>query len=261
MRKTLVALLLGTLLPVAAAAKNMYVPAVAYTQGYNNTFWRTDLRIYNPSSDSDLEVTLHFLPRGMEGTNISGQVFKIPKRGTLVMDNVVATLAPFSVSAVGAIRIDSDTDRSYPFIASSRTYTTSGAATRPGTFGQYVPALAPSQARATTALLQVMERPEFRTNAGVMNPGIEEVRVKFKLVGTNGVSFLESTERTVPAMSMEQWSMMDLFGAVYVGDATIVVEASAPVFSWASVVDNLSGDAIFVGGVEHDTTIGTIPGN
>lgn len=258
MRKTLVAVLFGALFPVIAAAKTMYVPAAAFTQGNAGTFWRTDLRIYNPSAEDSLSITLHFLPRGIDGTNIPGQVFTVPKRGTLVLNNVVGTLAPFVVSGVGAIRLDSDTDRGYPFVASSRTYTTSGSVTRPGTYGQYVPALAPSDARATTALLQVTERPEFRTNAGVMNPGDAAVTLKFKLMATDGVTVLESSEQTVLPKSMNQWSLMELFGAVYVADATIVVEASAPVFTWASVVDNASGDAIFVSGVEHDTTIGPI---
>jgi hypothetical protein len=44
-------------------------------------------------------------------------MFHIGKRETLVLDNVVATLAPELTSAVGAIRIDSDTYASFEFIA------------------------------------------------------------------------------------------------------------------------------------------------
>ncbi|HYC90292.1 MAG TPA: hypothetical protein VEO54_13835 [Thermoanaerobaculia bacterium] len=40
-----------------------------------------------------------------------------------------------------------------------------------------------------------------------------------------------------------------LFGGVYVENGTILADATAPVFTWGSVIDNVSGDAIFVRGV------------
>ena len=50
---------------------------------------------------------------------------------------------------------------------------------------------------------------------------------------------------------MQQWAMTDafLFGGVYVENGTILADATAPVFTWGSVIDNVSGDAIFVRGV------------
>ena len=77
--------------------------------------------------------------------------------------------------AIGTIRIDSETDASDEFIASSRTYTDSRDVSRPGTHGQFVKA------------------------------------------------------------------------------------ASGAVFTWASVIDNHSGDAIFVNGVERKDGIQPIP--
>lgn len=40
-----------------------------------------------------------------------------------------------------------------------------------------------------------------------------------------------------------------LFGGVYVWNRVIAMDATAPVFTWGSVIDNDSGDAIFVRGV------------
>lgn len=50
---------------------------------------------------------------------------------------------------------------------------------------------------------------------------------------------------------MQQWSMTDaiVFGAVYVWNGAIVAETTAPVFTYASIIDNQSGDAMFVRGV------------
>lgn len=253
MKRTIIlAALLATQLVTSASAKNMYIPVAGVTPGSNGTFWRTDVRIFNPSSAHAIDVTLHFLPQGMDGTNVPGRVFHLEPRETLVLDNAVATLAPHLATAVGAIRIDSFTGPSDDFIASSRTYTASGNATRPGTYGQFVPALELADATRTAALLHIATRPDVRANVGVMNPGLEPVTVRFTLLGIDGRPFLASMPLVVPPRSMQQWSMTDafLFGGVYVENGTIIADATASVFTWASVIDNDSGDPIFVRGVE-----------
>jgi hypothetical protein len=250
-RTILLAALLATQLVTSAFAKNMYIPVAGVTPGNQGTFWRTDVRIFNPSSAHAIDVTLHFLPQGMDGTNIPGRVFHLGPRETLVLDNAVATLAPYLATAVGAIRIDSDTDRSYEFIASSRTYTGSGDAARPGTYGQFVPALEAADATRSAAILHIAARPDVRANLGVMNPGLAPVTVRFTLLGIDGQPFLSSLPLVVPPRSMQQWAMTDafLFGGVYVDNGTVIVDSDAPVFTWGSVIDNRSGDAIFVRGV------------
>ena len=84
-----------------------------------------------------------------------------------------------------------------------------------------------------------------------MNPGLEPVTVRFTLLGIDGQPFLGSLPLVVPPRSMQQWSMTDafLFGGVYVANGVIVADATAPVFTWGSVIDNQSGDSIFVRGV------------
>ena len=252
MRTLVFAVLLAAQLAPSAVAKNMYIPAAAVAPGANGTFWRTDVRIFNPSSSEEIDVTLHFLPQGLDGRNISGRMFHIGKRETLVLDNVVSILAPHLTSVTGAIRIDSDTWKSFEFIATSRTYTTSADATRPGTFGQFVPALEEADARASTAVPQVAVRPDVRTNAGVMNPTSEPVVLRVSVLSTDGRLFVSSQPLTVPPKSMRQWSFTELFGGLYLADGTMVIHADAPVFTWASVVDNFSGDAIFIRGTGLD---------
>ena len=253
MKRTIIlAALLATQLATTAFAKNKYIPAAGRLPGANGTYWRTDVRIFNPSSVDDINVSLHFLPQGMDGRNVAGRGFRIGKRETLVLDDVVSILAPWAASAVGAIRIDSDhAHTNDDFIVSSRTYTGTGDASRPGTYGQFVPALEAADAARSAAVLHVASTPRVRTNIGVMNPALEAVTVRFTLVGIDGKPFLESVPLVVPPRSMQQWAMTDafLFGGVYTANGVIAVDATSPVFTWGSVIDNDSGDAIFVRGV------------
>lgn len=143
----------------------------------------------------------------MDGRNIPGLGFRIGKRETLILDDVMSVLAPWATSAVGAIRIDSDhAHTNDDFIVSSRTYTGTGEATRPGTYGQFVPALEVADATRSAAVLHIAGRADVRTNIGVMNPTLEEVTVRFTLLGIDGQPFLESVPLAVPPRSMQQWA-------------------------------------------------------
>ncbi|HYH10277.1 MAG TPA: hypothetical protein VEK11_24730 [Thermoanaerobaculia bacterium] len=256
-RTILLAALLATQLTTSAVAKNKYIPVAGAVRGHNGTFWRTDVRIFNPSPAQAIDVTMHFLPQGVDGTNIPGRVFHLEPRETLVVDNAVAVVAPDLDNVVGAIRIDSDhAHTNDDFIASSRTYTGSGDATRPGTYGQFVPALEIEDATRSAAVLHIATRPDVRANLGVMNPGLEPVTVRFTLLGIDGQPFLSSAPLVVPPRSMQQWALTDadLFGGIYVADGTIIADSTAPVFTWGSVIDNHSGDAIFVRGVAQQAS-------
>jgi len=157
------------------------------------------VRIFNPSSAHDINVSLHFLPQGIDGRNIPGRGFRIGTWETLVLDDVVGVLAPWAASAVGAIRIDSDhAHADDDFIVSSRTYTGTGDASRPGTYGQFVPALEVEEATRSAAVLHIATRPDVRANLGVMNPGLEPVTVRFTLLGIDGQPFLGSLPLSRP---------------------------------------------------------------
>lgn len=229
------------LLATTAAAEELYIPVAGVTPGQNGTFWRTDLRIHNPSASEEIDVTLQFLPQGESGENVFWQGVHVGRRGTIVLDNVVAALLPSASYAIGAIRLDAG---GHHFVASSRTYTTHGA----GSYGQFVPALARAEATAAATVLHVASSTDFRTNCGVMNPNAEAVTIRMTLLGTDGLPFLESAPRTVLPESMQQWSLAELFGGVFMLNGAVLVETTQPVFAWGSVIDNYSGDAMFVRG-------------
>jgi hypothetical protein len=154
--------------------------------------------------------------------------------------------AVFQTGGVGAVRLRS----SQPFLASSRTYN-SGDGTS-GTFGQLVPGLSADQALQTGILLQVANDPApsgFRSNLGLLNPGLTTATVGYKVYDVGSATLLGEGSRTLLPLAFLQ--VNDLFGSIGAGatvapNATVEVTASRPVFTYASVLDNTSGDALFV---------------
>ena len=233
-----------------AAAKNLYIPAAGSAPGANNTRFRTDVRIFNPSSTETISISVHFLPQGMDGSNISGRLVDVGPRQTAVLNDIVGNFLAWPVPAVGALRLDSDTDKSYEFTAESRTYTDSPNPAAPGTFGQYIPALDPtSEARKLSVVTHVSNNDAFRTNAGIMNPNREPLTAHLTLVRADGTLVAESQPFEVPAMSMTLRPLSQLFpGLGVVEDGYLMVNTSLDAFPFASLVDNQSGDAIFIPG-------------
>ncbi|HEX2833360.1 MAG TPA: hypothetical protein VHW00_10115 [Thermoanaerobaculia bacterium] len=235
----------------SAAAKNLYIPVAGSSPGANGTRFRTDVRIFNPSSTTAIGISIHFLPQNMDGSNIPGRVVTIEPRQVAVLNDIVANFLQWPVPAIGAIRLDSDTDKSYEFSAESRTYTDSPNPNAPGTYGQFIPALDPEvDAIKTGIVTHVISTAAFRTNAGVMNANRESVGVRVVVMKTDGTVAAESAQFSVPAMSMTLQSLAQLTGLnSELTDGYLVIESTHPVFPFASIIDNQSNDSIFVPGV------------
>lgn len=256
--KRILSLLILSTFALGASAKNMYIPVAGKVAGGNNTFFRTDVRIFNPSSTDDISVSIHYLPQGVEGTNIPGRLVTVPKRQMVMLNDIVGDFFGETANTVGALRLDSDTDASYEFVADSRIYTNSPNPAVQGTYGQYVPAMALEDAKLKTVVLHlknfpdtgIVGAPSFRTNVGVMNPGSEPATITSGLYGPNGVRMLEGLVLTIPPKSMRQLSIAELFGTTIFIDGFVTFESTQPIYSWGSVVDNKSGDQVFVRGVE-----------
>jgi zinc metalloprotease ZmpB len=102
-----------------------------------------------------------------------------------------------------------------------------------GTYGQFVPfAAAPHGGE----LLQLEVSDNFRTNAGAANTGAEPAPVRFTYFNAEGVP-LDTFQRTLRPGELLQFPLQ-------VNAARVRVDGA--VLAWASVIDNRSGDAIFV---------------
>ena len=254
MRSGLVGVLCIFLAAPFAAAKEQIVPISAVANGANNTLFRTDARIFNPSGTRDIVVEAQFLPINGDGANAPVRVITVPKRQMLVFDNAVSSL--FSASGLGAMRFRSDDD----FYVTSRTYTDSPNPVAPGTFGQFIPALEENQARARGVLLHLSGSSNltlgFRSNAGIMNPNLAAASVTFRLFSTSGTLIKESSPVTVPPRSVIQNGLAALLGLnpLDFDNGYVTYESTLPVIGYASVVDNRSSDQIFVASVEDSGT-------
>lgn len=260
MKRALLSLVL-LLAALSASAKNLYVPIAGSAPGANGTLFRTDLRIFNPSATETIGITVVFLPTGIDGSGIPGNFLSIGPRQMLVLNDVVGHLVGVVTPAIGALRLDSDTAASYEFSADSRIYTDSPNPAAPGTFGQYVPALAPESAVKKSVVLHVSSSSDlghgFRTNAGVMNPYPNVVAtVTPALYRADGTLIATGAPISVPGLSVTQKSLPALFGTVPdFEDGYITFDSTAPVITYASVVDNRSADQTLYLGAKDDATV------
>jgi hypothetical protein len=263
LRKILLATALF-LIAATASGKNLYIPVAGVAPGINNTLFRTDVRLFNPSFTREIGISIHFLPQGWDGSNIPGRIVSLKPREMVVLSNIVENLLQWPAPAIGAIRLDSDTDKSYAFVAESRTYTDSPNPAVPGTYGQFVPALDPKDGLTQSVALHVTHSADFsqgfRTNAGIMNPNRVSTIVTPSLYRADGTLIADGTPISVEPMSMIQRSVPAMFGeGVAVEDGYIEFNSPYSVFTWASVVDNRSSDGIFILGAEDKATEEPLP--
>ena len=252
-------LLLFTMLIIAAgstaAAKEMYIPIAGYAQGANGTYFRTDVRIFNPES-RPIAISLHFMPAGGDGRNYPGTIVTLGPREMLVLDNIVKNFFGWQSDVLGAIWLDSwHGEIDYEFTADSRTYTNTPS-TGIGTYGQFIPAFEKSTAKKKTVVLHLSNDPSrvsgFRANAGVMNPSFEEALVVTSLHAADGSLLGRSSPWTLPPNTVIQRPIAEMAGlpSVELADGYLVVESTIPVFTYGSIVDNVTSDQMFVAGVE-----------
>ena len=252
--KHVIGVLMLSAVALSASAKNVYIPVAGVARGLNNTFFRTDVRIFNPSITEDITLTIYFLPQEAGGTSAPGKEVTIPRRGMAVLNDIVGTFFAMPEPTIGSIRLDSGSKPSYEFIADSRIYTDSPNPSAPGTYGQFISPIEFSLARARTVVLHVANVVEYRTNAGVMNPGTESATVTAILYATDGSRLGASAPFVIVPKSMRQFSVIELFGNVNFVDGYIEFQSTQPVFTWGSLIDNRSGDPIYIPGVEDKAT-------
>jgi len=209
----------------------------------------SDVRIFNPSFDRTVGYIMEYFPAG--GTNplaAQSALAVIPARATLVLDDIVGTL--FATSGTGAIRVSSDK----PLVVTSRIFDDQRAAGQ-GTVGQFVPGLSRAEARRSGVLPQLsFTNPTtppsgYRTNIGLFNPNDANVTILMTLRDSRNI--LATTTLVVGPMHQRQQA---IFAGFFTNpnpnfnllNMTLSFEASAPVFVYGSVLDNITEDAIFV---------------
>jgi len=232
--------------------EKLVVPAAASAHGLQDTYWRTDLWLTNQSSEH-LYLTLQYLCRsGCGPTSIpSRSVALAPAQTQLISDVIGAFLKAPDTS--GAIAIYPDLSATpAAFFATSRTYTT--ASSGGGSYGVAIPAIdSATQATKRTMFIGLASNGRdrsvgFRTNVGVA-PSHGGGTVTYHLKDSAGQTI------GVP-LTFEMWrpqQIDDIFKAVGAGNMVTqnaVLEVTTTVFAipYAIVIDNGTGDAVFLPG-------------
>lgn len=242
-----IATMLATLtMAVAASAQTLYIPASANASGANQTNWKTDLQI-KARGDSAAAFTIELLETSKNNTDpvvIEGTVEAGESRR---FANVLET--EFGHTGTAALRLIAIEGG---IIATSRTFNDDPR----GTFGQTVPAVADSDglafgSRATLILLSRSPDPSmgFRTNIGLVNLVASSTIVEVNLYQADG-SLIGSLNRTLKPFEHRQLNdVFHMAGADDVADGYAVVHTNSEdgrFLTYASVVDNGSGDAVFI---------------
>lgn len=214
----------------------LFIPAVINTPGAENSFWRTDVWIYNPSPDA-LTITVAYLA----GTaNPTERAITIGPKGQLEITNIVESL--FGASGLGALRLTALS----PFAAVSRTFNTPPNATTIGTFGFSIAAVEKSRSMGRAVLPGVSHGTSSRTNVGMMNPHEHPITITATLHSSGG-AVVGNAARTIAPLSVQQPSVEHLFGSIQLAEGYVVLSSEdGSFFSYASVVDNKSGDPTLV---------------
>jgi hypothetical protein len=246
------------------AANEYDVPVAGHvTNGLGQTFV-TDLRVFNPSYDTAAAAELEYFAAGTTpNTNATTAIaVNIPARGTAALDDVTGATGLNISGSIGAIRVTS----AEKLAVTSRIYADLRS-TGKGTFGQFAAGQPRANALRRGVLPQLSNHTVdltsgFRTNIGFFNPNNAPVTVRLELRDTAG-TLTASTLLTLQAWSQQQNPLATYFTGVDLGNfanLTLSFDASAPIVAYASVVDNVSADQIFVY-AQEDSGVATLVGS
>ena len=256
MKRSVIALSLVFATPLLA--KDIYFPIAGSTSSLGN--FRTDVRIFNPSSTKDITISAFLLPVGNKNNStVVARSVTVPKRSMTVLNDVIAALGG---SDLNAIRLSSADD----FVATERVYVTqspTGACNIAGTLGQEVPALDPTAAKKQGVLLQLKTTSQFRTNIGIVNPNSTAANVTFRLYDKNNA--LVSTGPAIAVQPMGVVGPTNMVsgtffspGSADLSEAWVSYTSDQSVIVYASLVDNGTTDPTFIT-MSEDSGAGTTP--
>jgi hypothetical protein len=228
--------------------KTLTIASTASIHGQSQTFFHTDLWVKNRSYGKPVTVTLTYRCQTGLGCDGAATTLELDPRETAMLEDVVAGALGRPESA-GAIELTWDSAVA-SISATSRTYTPT---VEQPTTGTSVPASEASGATTRAVFLGLghcgADRTRgFRSNAGAYNAGAASATVTFRLVDASGAVLGQTTRTAEPRRPFQ---INDVFAAVGAGsrvtrNAALEITSTAPVFPFVTVIDNRSGDSVWV---------------
>lgn len=215
----------------APDGNSLTIPVVGREPGFHDTFWRSDVTLFNPTS-SEAAYTLRY-------SDATHELTLEARESTTLAD----VLSLFGIASGSAPLFISWEGGAGPVVA-SRTYTT----TEEGaTYGQSIEPIA--SLGSTIAVPGLRHDASFRSNLGFVNGGDEPETFSVVALSPSGAE-LARNNVTVAPMQHLQYPVSLLFPRLNTSAFTLTVQgdANAKLFAYGSMVDHLSGDPVFFSG-------------
>jgi hypothetical protein len=237
----------------AELAQAWMVDAAANSEGYQGTYWLTDLSLHNPH-EYDLPVVIQALPSSRVNYQVPTLTLTLYPWETFNLWDAYGPDA-LDVEGTGAILVYADLDAglscspasSCAFLVTSRTYTPEPLPGQ-GEYGQTIPGLAVDQGVDWSTfgyLAGVLNDGQwFRTNVGVASWTGEWTSVRIDIQDADG-TILATQDLSIPPYGHIQRRLSTAVS----GGSLVFYLTDGPdgalVFPYASVVNELTGDPSF----------------
>lgn len=228
------------------------VPVVGSAMGSNGTSFRSDLTLTNNSAFTATMNIDFFRSSATANTGVTGTLLSVtlaPGEQKIYRDIVNSQ---FNVNpGTGALRIT--TNR--PISVVANVYNDQRAAGR-GTFGQLIRAYEESERRTGGFLPALSNIPATtptgaRTNVGFFNPGTTDSTVTLTARSATGLT-LGMAAKVIPALAHQQAALSELLPSLAaIDELYLSYTATTSLFVYASVVDNTSGDGVYIPAVNN----------
>ncbi len=230
----------STSMAIDIEGTTVVIPVAMHGPGALGTQWQTDLWISNMTT-AGKNVTVTFYPTSGDP---EGTTFNVPRAGTVEMRDVVLTTFNRS-NAKGVLVLTVDTATGIQ--ATARIYNVGNPV---GEFGQFVPGIATSRLERQAYVAGLSGVDGNRANFGVANPEDEPVDVDVYVLDGQGTQLHTSTITVGGKSVLQVNDLFDEFGIAPRREVQVDMHAATPVpiYGYASVVRNDTGDAIFIFG-------------
>lgn len=228
--------------PNRVSSNHYVIPGVAHTDSISAN-WRSDIRIFNPSTDS-VPLTLGFVPQN--SSDMKTTTMTVGPGAIVALDDIVSKT--FGATTAGALHVTTDNPR--PLVVTGRTYRGAG---NSGTLGQFITAVTPDEvvglSERTLNMVGVEESQAMHTNLGVYETSGNAATADVTITTADGRASahiqldLQPNEFRQLSSIMKQIGMNDEYNASI---AVHVTSGGGRVGAYSSIVENESGDPLFV---------------
>lgn len=223
-----------------------YFPVSGNVAGANNTKFVTDMRIVN-LGDATASVTIEMIQSSPDGASApaASKTTAVAAGHQLVLDDVTGAFLGVP-GVLGALRVVSDQEvRADIRVINDQRQSAEG---NKGTSGFSIEGLGFDGAKREGILSFLSQAADFRTNIGHFNPNAFPIQVTFTAYSSEG-TVLGTVTADVPAYRQLQLGAAALIPELAgqsIQDFYVTYSASAPVFVYGAVVDNVNGDSVYV---------------